>query len=660
MFLKTHNPLIISLFFLAALLYANPVRSQGDYEKRFLAFFKKQSLAGKVNAFDTLKDNEKIKCFPYVKAELAQIKDKAIEDNKTEIIDQLTKIEGEILYYNKQYSKSITLFTDLLAKHKVKTYKDSARVLYCLKNSYLQLHSLNKAVHIHKTLMRLQQQHPDIDSWLFHPKLSTIYYEMKMYGECLEQQLHEYDEIKNSKTMTLGYFNNRGLFWHKYGNLDSALACFEKAKSIFFKMHPDNVFSDYDQFNIGLIEGNIGQVLMDRKEYRKAMPLLENDIKSSIKVKDFVNASISEIELAKCYMALNQLPECKKHLDKANEQLKSVDDYKNKLNVLKQYALYYDKTGAYRLSIDYYSKYIHMRDSFENDENIKELISTQVANQMNEKESVILENQKKIQEKNNEVDKQKTILKLLVFGGLVLILIIVMVSAQLKKSNAQKKLLELKNKQIETRNEIINKSLSEKDLLIKEVHHRVKNNLQIVSSLLKLQSAKSTNPEVISSLNEAQDRINSMALLHQLLYRNKQMTSLKFNEYLNNLITQIKEGFDLENKKIEIVANLIELELDLDTAIPLGLIANELISNSYKHAFTGNQGLVHVELQKLVKNTYVLKIRDNGKGLPENFDFDNLKSLGLDIVSILAEQLSARLKAYNDHGACFEIIFQKA
>ena len=136
------------------------------------------------------------------------------------------------------------------------------------------------------------------------------------------------------------------------------------------------------------------------------------------------------------------------------------------------------------------------------------------------------------------------------------------------------------------------------------------------------------------------------------------MSSLLFNEYLESLIAQISKGFSITKKNITIESNLMELELDLDTAIPLGLITNELLSNSYKHAFDGNVGVIKVELSKLAKNTYQLKISDNGSGLAANFDLSSVDSLGLDIVAILSEQLNAELKIYNLNGANFEIIFK--
>lgn len=647
----------IIVFFLCQL------SAQTSDEVAFLNNFKKQSLAGKVKAYDTLKPNLKSIYYPLVKAELESIRQQAIRDNKTDILDRLIKIDGELYFQSRNYSKAIPIFTDLLIKNKITTAEDSAQVLYFLKNSYVNIHSLKKATDIHKVLVKLKKSHPEIDAWLLHPKLSTLYYEMKLYKECLNQQLLEYDETKKDDALFLGYYNNRGLFWSKYGHQDSALKCYNKARALFQQMHShDKKLSLTDEFTIGLIEGNIGQAYIELKEYYKAIPLLKKDVIYSVKSRNFLNAAISQIELSRCYMSIDQMGLCKKYLDSAALRLADIDDYKTRLNIIKQYALYYEKVGQTKLCIEYYKKYNFFKDSTDATESLKELVSAQITNQMQEKESMILDNEKKIKERTLELSQQKTIQTALFFGGLILvIIIIIMISSQLKKTNSQKLLLELKNKQIETRNDIINKSLVEKDLLIKEVHHRVKNNLQIISSLLKLQSGKTQNPEILNSLREAQDRINSMALLHQLLYRNNDVTSLLFNEYLSVLILQISSSFASTNSNVKIESKLTPLELDLDTAIPLGLITNELMSNAYKHAFNdGNkQGEIKVELSKLFKNTYMLKISDNGIGLPGNFDITNLDSLGLDIVSILADQISAELKIYNDNGAHFEIHFNK-
>ncbi len=655
---KTYYSLIVTI--LSFCFNYQSLLSQDGFEERFLIDFKKQNNANKVLMFDTLKRGKKLDMFPLIKDELQKIKLQAQAENKTDILDKLYKIEGELFYLKKNYSKAIPIFKDLLTKKKIRTYSDSALILHYLKKAYVHIHSLNKAIEIHRVLERLKQSHPDIDPWLLHPKLSSIYFEMNLFKQALDQQLLEYTEIeKTDHHMYLGYFNNRGLFWNKYGNYDSAICCYKKARSIFEANHLNKKLTKTDEFTLCLIEGNIGQAYMELKQYEKAIPLLKKDVIGSINSENFLNAAVSEIELAKCYLHLKQLTTSKKYLDLANERLLNIDDYKSKLEVIKQYAVYYDKAGLPKLSINYFNQYINLRDSFEKEQNLKEVIAAHVANQITEKENLINDNQKKIEQKNKEVLREKIIRNSLLVSGVLLIMIIIVIAYQLIKVNTQKKLLELKNKKIKTRNSIINKSLAEKDLLVKEVHHRVKNNLQIVSSLLKLQTLKTTNKDIQVSLGEAQDRINSMAVLHQLLYKNNQMTRLSFKDYLTTLISQISSSFNSKNKHIEMKVKLIELELDIDTAIPLGLITNEIMSNAYKHAFSElEQGVINIELGQLTDNTYFLKISDNGVGIPADFDLSSIESLGLDIVSILSEQIDAELKIFNNNGAHFEIVFK--
>lgn len=632
--------------------------TQISYESQFLKHFYSQSFAGKVNAFDTLKSEYKLRCFPLVKEEIQLIKEKALADNKTEILDRLTFIDGEMYFLNRNYYKSTPIFIDLLTKHKIKSFKDSCRVFVILKNAYIYTRALNKAIEAHKTLVELNKRNAKSDPSILDPALSTIYYEMKLYKESLQQQLLEYADIKKDSSKLIGFYNNRGLFWSKDNNQDSALACYNLAKKIFLNTTAHKQLTVDDKFVLGLIEGNIGQTLMTLNDYKGAIPLLKQDVVSSVNSKNYHNAAISQLELSRCYLQLNQLDLSKKYIDSANVKMASIDDYKSKLNIIKQYAVYYKKAGNLNESINYYSKYIKTKDSLDSQENMKELISTQVAYQMDQKEGLIIANQTKINQNNLEIVKQHSIKNVLITCGTILVVVIILVLFQLSKANNRKHLLEIRNKQIGTRNQIINKALVEKDLLIKEVHHRVKNNLQIISSLLKLQSGKSNNEEVKSSLFEAQERINSMALLHQLLYRNNEVTNLSFNNYLSNLIIQISNSFSILDKNIKIESHIIELELNLDTAIPLGLITNEIISNAYKHAFSAKEGgIISVSLTKIVKNTYQLKISDNGNGLPPNFDLSAIDSLGLDIVFILSEQINAELKIYNNNGANFEILF---
>jgi two-component sensor histidine kinase len=647
--------IIISL----SILFSGKLLSQDIELNRFIRFFDNQSYAGKVNAFDTIRDELKLRVYPFVKNELQLIKDRAISDNQTGIINKLQRVEADLYYANKNYSKAVPIYLDLLAKSKLSNYKDSAKVFHNLKSSYVSLNSLNKAVEVHKQLSILKTKYPDLSDWIMMPNLSLLYYEMHLNKECLNQQLNEYELIKGDYGLLVNYYNNRGLYWIKAQNADSAISCFRLAKKYKLEQvkNKKNKSLD-DEFVIGLIDGNIAQAYMNLKEFNKAIPLLLKDINTSKRVLNFQNAAISMFELSKCYLYLNNIDLSKKYLDSCHALMRNIDDVKTLLNINKQYALLYEKAGLYKISNDYYKIYQRLKDSTDDQNLKKDLIAFQINSQLAEKEKLIVQNQKKVIQRNNELSKQKNLRNILVLSGLVLITVIVFISFQLRTINYRKNLLQLKNKKIQTRNKIIGKALNEKDILIKEVYHRVKNNLQIISSLLRLQVSKSSNSEVINSLTEAQDRINSMALLHQLLYRNQEFASIKFNEYVIALINNIKSSFSNQDKTITITHRLEKLEIDLDTSIPLGLITNELISNAYKHAFLiNNQGEIKVELLKQFKNRYCLKIWDNGVGLPKDFDVNKSSTLGLEIVSILSQQIHAELKYYNDSGACFEICF---
>lgn len=622
------------------------------------SYFFKQDYVGKAQILDTSTMRDKVLLYELFSDEIELIKQQANLKKNESVLDKLMKIEGEMYYDKSNFSKAIPIFIDLLANKKIKNYKDSALVLHYLKKSYVHIHALNKAIEIHYALEKIKKKHPDVDVWLLHPLLSNIYYEMKLYKECLDQQLLEYQDYFSSTTpLLINYFNNRGLFWNKFGNQDSSLGCFKKARSIFESAHINQKLTSEDEFILGFIEGNMAFAYEKLKDYNKAIPLFKKDVASSIKTNHFLSACNSEIELAKCYIHLNKFNEAYTYLISADNRLKTIDDYNARLKLLQQYASYYEKTGAYKKSINYFNKYILLKDSTEEAQNLKDLISAEVANQVQLKENLIKENQIKINEKSIEVNKQRTIQRFLLIIGFILIVVIIVIAVQLKRVNRHKKLLELKNKKIKTRNTIINKALVDKDLLIKEIHHRVKNNLQIVSSLLKLQTGKTNNPEILTSLNDAQDRINSMAILHQLLYKKNQMTNLSLKDYLSNLIWQISNSSSPE-KNIAIQSKLIDLQTDIDTAIPIGLITNELMSNAYKHAFKNkDNGTISVELTHIKDNKYCLKIFDNGLGIPADFDLSSVESLGMDIVSILCEQINAELKIYNADGAHFEIIF---
>lgn len=206
----------------------------------------------------------------------------------------------------------------------------------------------------------------------------------------------------------------------------------------------------------------------------------------------------------------------------------------------------------------------------------------------------------------------------------------------------------------------IKASLKEKEVLLKEIHHRVKNNLQIISSLLKLQSRSTDNIQTLAMFKESQCRIRTMALIHEKLYQSKDLSRVNFAEYIASLSANLFRSYEVDLSAIKLITNIENIFLEIDVAVPCGLIINELVSNSLKYAFpSGSSGEIKIELYSIDERSLILIVGDNGVGISQNLDWQNLKTLGLQLVNSLVEQLGGSVNIDSRRGTEFRIIFPK-
>ncbi|NEP11047.1 MAG: PAS domain S-box protein, partial [Symploca sp. SIO2C1] len=207
----------------------------------------------------------------------------------------------------------------------------------------------------------------------------------------------------------------------------------------------------------------------------------------------------------------------------------------------------------------------------------------------------------------------------------------------------------------------IKASLKEKEILLKEIHHRVKNNLLVVCSLLELQTDSTEDMEVIKVLEESQYRIHSMALIHEKLYRSDNLDQVNFGEYLESLLDNLLSSYGYDEERIKFELNIDPVLLNIETANPCGLIVNELITNTFKHAFpksrTNNK--LWLGLHQLPDNQITLIVKDNGIGFPGDIDFRNTESLGLQLVCTLTEQLEGTIELEHCDGTSFQLKFSE-
>jgi len=208
--------------------------------------------------------------------------------------------------------------------------------------------------------------------------------------------------------------------------------------------------------------------------------------------------------------------------------------------------------------------------------------------------------------------------------------------------------------------EALKTSVKEKEILLREIHHRVKNNLQVISSLLRLQSYNISDDRIMEVFNDAQNRLHSMSMVHEKLYNAENFSNINIAEYINDLIDSIAASYNFNEHRAHFIFNVEPLNVNLDTLIPVGLIINELVTNALKHAFTKEQkGTIEVNFRKLEDNKLNLCVKDDGIGIAESIDIENIETLGLKLVQILASQINGTLEIKNDHGSLFCITFEE-
>ncbi len=199
-------------------------------------------------------------------------------------------------------------------------------------------------------------------------------------------------------------------------------------------------------------------------------------------------------------------------------------------------------------------------------------------------------------------------------------------------------------------------SLKEKEVLLKEIHHRVKNNLQVISSLLNLQAVGVKDERILELLRESQNRIRSMALIHERLYKSENLARIDFGEYLRSLVGFLARSYSIPD--VEVKIHVKSISLSVNTAIPCGLIVNELVSNALKYAFPGGiAGQVDVSLTLMNDTSGVLSVADNGVGFPQEIDFRSTKTLGLQLINTLTMQINGSIELIRDQGTTFSITF---
>lgn len=393
-------------------------------------------------------------------------------------------------------------------------------------------------------------------------------------------------------------------------------------------------------YNLGISYRELGNFTQSIDELKQALVIFEN-------LGDKLRINGANLELAKVWAAQEKYPEALKHGFIALKGFRSIKMNSQVIRALEFIADTYERQSKFKKANQYLKKYISVKDSLNLYESNARVAEIEERFQSELKEQQLLDAQNKIELQQLRAKRQETRQNILIAFLAAVGIVLILLFNQYRQRQRNNHILQEKNT-------LIQRSLSEKDTLLKEIHHRVKNNLQYVSSLLNLQARHLNEPEAKSVLLESKNRIHSMALVHQKLYQEDNLTGVLMEEYLHNLISSLKSSYRISDQEVNLVLEVDELQLDIDSAMPIGLLVNEAVTNCFKYAIDKHKGLnLHLSLKSQGK-TLILEIADDGPGMDDKAQ-KNQESFGFKLMQSFAEKLGGDLQIKSEKGLCLAL-----
>lgn len=642
------------IFFLSLIFNCLLCFSQtNEFKTKFLNATLKQ----KIELYDSISDSLKKTYSSFFKKELKALNNSQITNSdKAKIAIILADIDRN----QGKYIESVNTLRTLLEEGNV-PLADSIDVLDNLNKTYYSLGLYSEIFEINTQINNLIDKGAYYPLWTYNVN-SKLYQQLNQYekaAKALKIEIKQLDKNERRDSLIIpSAYNNLGYYYFKAAKMDTALFYFNKS----LKVASKSLSNDPVNRNriIGLVHGNIAEIFIIKKEYKKAIPLLQEEVKYSLEYnQDKNNLVKAYCLLAEAYINTSAKEDVIRDVFKAVEKQLLISPHsKNKITFYKQKSAFYKK----RKQMD--SANFWLNETFKTHNEIEEFNKARVIKtnelilEINKKDKEI--EAFKIEVKNNELlQKNKQQKRLFVFLFILSILLLISIYGvyRIKKD---KKILLSKNTEIQNKNKEIEKALIEKEILLKEVHHRVKNNLQIISGLLELQNIKVDDQEIKIALEEGKNRIQSVALIHKMMYQSDAISKIQMQEYLEELVAMLKVSYENPQKPIDIIINVEKISIDIAKAVPISLIINEATCNVYKHAFTTEteRRLEVVLKQTSSNNELILEIKDNGRGLPKNYSLENSKTIGFDLIKGLTRQLKGNLVVKNSNGLTIQIQFK--
>lgn len=594
--------------------------------------------------------------------------------NQADILEWLGEKEIDPSEQVGAFKESLEIFQKLGMTDRVIGIEGKLAGFYCSQNKYdLARQICNRVVS--------QYQHTNYRLDHIYGMLSTI----NRYQGNLNQALYyilKSIKVGESKGDTSQFANGElALVYQDLGETEKSIYYYKRAIALREK------YRDMPQEQIFRTAGFVVQGLIKLKRPNEGLKYIEYLEKRHPHDSKLIAAVIQQIK-AYCYEALNEFKLAEKNYlammnnyNEAGAALEMIDlakydiarfyvhqkKYKQAAGFLRggltkinaprsrDFELLFFQVdsakGDYRSALSHFRQYKTLSDSIFNEAKSRQIEELQIQYQTNQKEKDIKLLTKSNQIKDN-IARQANTSRNLALGGILLVILftgLLYYNYRLK----QRANIEIKEK-----NEALNQLVKDKEWLVKEIHHRVKNNLQIIIGLLQRQSSYIENEEALAVIQNSEHRMQSIALIHQKLYQSDDMALIDMADYIDGFVSYLKEYLDPQNRLV-FLREVDPIQLDVAQAVPVGLILNEAITNAIKYAFPEDgYGLIKIVLTEINENNYLLIIADNGQGLGRGFNIEECHSLGMKLIKGLSKQLNGSLEIISEKGLTLKISFK--
>jgi two-component system, sensor histidine kinase PdtaS len=438
------------------------------------------------------------------------------------------------------------------------------------------------------------------------------------------------------------------------------------------KKYPNTARND-NKLNLDILNGlancyfHLKQYSLAEKYYLQAMNVAEHEQGFGLPLHKIPIYT----DIGRLYMQQQEMDKASQYFQKALELSQEIKSLPNVKNIQLELFRLDSINGNYLSAIKHYQLHKDITDSMFNESKSKQIgeLEIQYKTEQKEKEFQLLASQNLLQQKT--ISQGKSIRNAIVTGAALVLLLLLVVLNRYQVKQRANKLLQSKQKEINLQNKSLeklvqfekqlldekDKLLEEKEWLMKEIHHRVKNNLQIVMSLLNSQSAYLKDEVALEAIRESQHRVHTISLIHQKLYQSENLSVIDMAAYIKDVIDYLADSLDTAHR-IRFNVSIGSISLDVAQAVPLGLIINEAVTNAVKYAFVGEKtGDIKVSMLNSITDGIVLKIQDNGIGLPQNFDWHHSQSLGMSLMKGLCKQLDGQFEIFSGAGLTVQMKF---